>query len=125
LTGQIRGIRGFCSPPKNGMTHFRRGALYATLDVVWARAREVHGIEAVGLAIITNWSVRSSLKQSKLLGALKVWIASAKLFPTGHVKQNLLQHCGVASTLSLMLSTHEKGNLVRKSRSPLKNSDKP
>ena len=41
------------------------------------RAREVHGIEAVGLAIISNWSVRSSFLRSKHLGALKVWNASA------------------------------------------------
>jgi hypothetical protein len=54
--------------------------------LIGARAREVDGIEAVGIAIIANWSVRSSLLRSKHLGALKVWIANAELFPTKHVK---------------------------------------
>ena len=71
------------------------------------KAREIHGIRTVDLAIITNWSVWSSLLWSKHLGIFKVWIARVKLFPTGYVKQDLLQHCGGVSTLSSTLSTSE------------------
>ena len=67
------------------------------------RAQEIDSVRAMGLAVGSNWCVRSPLLRPKHFSSLKVRLASTKILCTRHVKKGPLKHYGVASPLSTAL----------------------